>query len=403
MIDSKINVKEEKIDELLTRGVEEIYPSREFLEKKLKKGDSVSVYLGIDPTGPTLHIGHSVVLWKLKQFQNLGHKVVLLIGDFTAMIGDPTDKLAVRTSLTRGEVMKNLESYQEQASAILDFSGDNPVEFRYNSEWHGKMTFADVLRLASHVTVEQMLKRDMFERRMKEGRPIFIHEFLYPLLQGYDSVALDIDGEIGATDQTFNMLTGRTLVKQMLNKEKFVITTKLLVDETGRKMSKTEGNMIALNDSPGEMFGKIMSWPDGMITLGFELCTDVSMGEIERLKCDLKNGINPREVKLYLAHKIVSTYHGAKEADQAKKSFIHAFTNKGMPSDAPEIGVVKGTLICEALLQAGLISSKMECRRLLRQGAISTIDGHKITDPSFSLDANLKLRVGKHRFLNIKV
>ncbi|MCR4314043.1 MAG: tyrosine--tRNA ligase, partial [Candidatus Uhrbacteria bacterium] len=259
-----VSTDSKKIEELLTRGVEKIFPSREFLEARLKEGKQLSLYLGIDPTGPDLHIGHSIQLRKLRQFQDLGHKVILLIGDFTGMIGDPTDKSATRVRLTREQVLANAEKYKEQASKILDFGGKNPVELRYNSEWHAKLSLTEVLELAAHFTVPQMLARDMFKKRMQEGKDVYMHEFLYPLMQGYDSVAMDVDGEVGGNDQTFNMLAGRDLMKAMQGKEKFVIAGKLLADPTGKKMGKSEGNMITLGDSSDDMFGKIMSWTDGM-------------------------------------------------------------------------------------------------------------------------------------------
>ena len=241
-----------KINELLTRGVENIYPKPEFLKERLESGDKLKIYLGIDPTGPTLHLGHVSSMIKLRQFQNLGHQVILLIGSFTAMIGDPTDKMAVRKQLTREQVLQNCKNYLDQASVILNFEGANPAQVKYNDEWLGKLNFHEVIELASHFTVQQMLERDMFEKRINDGKPVHLHEFLYPLMQGYDTVAMDVDGEVGGNDQTFNMLAGRTLLKQMKNKEKFVITTRLLVDSQGSKMGKTTGNMIALADSPEE-------------------------------------------------------------------------------------------------------------------------------------------------------
>ncbi|NQV90203.1 tyrosine--tRNA ligase, partial [Candidatus Uhrbacteria bacterium] len=298
-----VSTDTQKIEQLLTRGVENVYPSREFLEARLKEGKQLSLYLGIDPTGPDLHIGHSIQLRKLKQFQDLGHRIILLIGDFTGMIGDPTDKSSARVRLTRDQVLKNAERYKEQAGRILDFDGENPVEVKYNSEWLGKMSFADVVELASNFTVQQMLERDMFDNRMKEGKPIYMHEFMYPLMQGQDSVSMDVDGEVGGNDQTFNMLAGRTLMKAVSGKEKFVVTDKLLADPTGKKMGKSEGNMITLADSSDEMFGKIMSWTDGMIVTGFEILTEE---DFEAVQKELDEGTNPRELKARLARAIVT-------------------------------------------------------------------------------------------------
>src|SRR3989339_591169 len=268
-----VNANPQKINELLTRGVENIYPKKDFLEAKLKSGKPITLYTGYDPTAPTLHIGHGITMMKLRQFQDLGHKVIMLIGDFTGMIGDPTDKGAARQKLTREQVLANCKNYQEQASSILNFEGANPVAVKYNSEWLGKMNFAGILELTSHFTVQRMMERDMFEKRQEENKPIYLHEFLYPVMQAYDSVAMEVDGEVGGNDQTFNMLAGRDLMKDLQGKEKFVLTMKLLVDSTGKKMGKSEGNMIALADKPEDMFGKVMSWTDEMILKGFELCT----------------------------------------------------------------------------------------------------------------------------------
>src|SRR3989344_3737264 len=237
-----------QIEALLTRGVEAVYPSKDFLRKLLLSGKQLTLYNGIDPTGPTLHIGHGITLHKLAQFQKLGHKIILLIGDFTAMIGDPTDKLATRVKQTKEQVLENAKLYRNQASHFLEFGGGNPAELRYNSEWWSKMTYADGLELASNLTHSQMIKRDMFQKRIEEGKDLFMHELSYPMMQGYDSVAMDVDGEVGGNDQTFNMLVGRDLMKKRMNKEKFVVSTKLLVDPTGKKMGKTEGNMVAFTD-----------------------------------------------------------------------------------------------------------------------------------------------------------
>ncbi|MFA6355172.1 MAG: tyrosine--tRNA ligase, partial [Candidatus Paceibacterota bacterium] len=237
-------------NELLTRGISSIYPNREFLENKIKKGEKLTIYLGIDPTGPTLHLGHAIPIKKLSELQKAGHKIILLMGDFTAMIGDPTDKGAARKQLTHKQVMTNLKNYKKQASSLISFTGKNPAQIKFNSKWLGKMNFEEVLSLASNMTVQQMLERDMFKKRVEEEKPIYLHEFMYPLMQGYDSVAMKVDGEIGGNDQTFNMLCGRDLMKTISGKEKFVITMKLLEDNSGKKMGKTEGNMIALSDTP---------------------------------------------------------------------------------------------------------------------------------------------------------
>ena len=399
-----INTNTTDIEVFLSRGVESVFPSKEVFSKALSSGRKLSMYLGIDPTGPTLHMGHAIPLMKLSELQKLGHKVILLIGDFTAMIGDPTDKMAARKKLSRKEVLENLKLYKKQASRFLDFNGKNKAEIKYNSSWLGKMSFADVVELASNMTVDQMLKRDMFEKRMKEGKPVFIHEFLYPLMQGYDSVAMDVDAEIGGNDQTFNMLTGRDLMKTLKNKEKFVLATKLLVDPSGKKMGKSEGNMITLADSASEMFGKIMSWPDGVIVSGFELCTKASLASIAEERAFLEKGGNPRDAKLRLAHAVAELYHGKDAAHKARESFLSAFSKGDMSSDAKEAWVSKDALISDILVKEGIVASKAEFKRLVGEKALRDLKTGKIIE-SFDARAefDMDLRAGKHRFIKIRL
>ncbi len=335
----KVSTDAKKIDWLLNRAVENVYPSKAEVKKLLQKGERLTVYFGIDPSGPTLHLGHFINFRRLALLQELGHKVILLIGDFTATIGDPTDKAAVRKPLTHDEVLANCKLYKDQAAQVLDFKGSNAVELKFNGEWLGKMKFADVLDLASHFTVQQMLERDMFQTRVKDGKPIHLHEFMYPLMQGYDSVAMDVDGEVGGNDQTFNMLAGRTLMKQLKNKEKFVITNELLVDPTGKKMGKSEGNMIALTDAPEDMYGKVMSWTDGMIVPGFRLCTDASDDVIKKLEAAMKKGENPMAFKRDLAKRVVAWLVGEKEADQAAEHFTNVHQKHATPDEIPELKV----------------------------------------------------------------
>lgn len=392
------------IETLLTRGVKEVFPSKEAVAKTLGER-KISLYLGIDPTGPTLHIGHAIVLMKLAQFQKLGHQVILLIGDFTGMIGDPTDKIDTRKKLTREDVLENAKLYKEQASTFLDFDGDNPVEIRYNSEWHSKMSFGDVLELASHMTVDQMLKRDMFEVRMKDGKPIYIHEFLYPLIQGYDSVAMDVDGEIGGNDQMFNMLAGRTLMRQIKNKDKFVMTMKLLEDHNGKKMGKTEGNMITLTDSAIDMFGKVMSWTDGMILSGFELCTYCTDSEIEEYKKKLQSeNHNPRDIKVQLAKDIVTIYHSTTDADKAEENFNNTFKEGSISEDALDITVTAGDELASVLVEHNIVSSKNELRRLVESGAVTNMTtGEKISNALIPVTESQEIKIGKRRFVKIQV
>ena len=368
----KISKDKDKIDQLLDRGVENVYPSKAFLKKRLESGERLSLYLGIDPTGADLHLGHAIVLKKMREFQDLGHKLILLIGDFTGMIGDPTDKSATRVRQTRKEVLANAKNYAKQAEMIL--SKENPAEIKYNSKWLSKMTFEDVTELASNFTVQQMLERDMFDNRMKEGKPIYLHEFMYPLMQGYDCVAMDVDGEIGGNDQTFNMLAGRTLMKALKKKEKFVLTTKLLTDPTGKKMGKSEGNIIKLDDSADEMFGKVMSWTDGMILSGFELLTNVSDKEIKKIEKDLKGGTNPRDVKAYLGREVVAFFHDVSSAQQASDNFDATFKNKQAPKDVDTLKIKTKMSIVEVLMKAGFASSSSDARRLVKGGGVKVDD-----------------------------
>ncbi|HRY62325.1 MAG TPA: tyrosine--tRNA ligase [Candidatus Paceibacterota bacterium] len=391
----------EQINDVITRGVENIYPSADFLRAKLERGEKLTIYLGIDPTGPTLHLGHAIALKKLSEFQALGCKIIMLIGDFTAMIGDPTDKKATRKQLTREEVLNNCKLYKKQASVFLNFKGDNPAELKYNSKWLAKMNFEDVLNLASKMTVSQMLERDMFENRMKEGRPIFLHEFMYPLMQGYDSVAMDVDGEVGGNDQTFNMLVGRNLLKELKNKEKFVLTMKLLTDNSGTKMGKTEGNMLSLIDDANMMYGKVMAWEDSLMWNAFVLCTNVDAEEIEKMKAEVSGGKNPRDIKMRLAYEIARIYYGDSKAKKAEKEFVKTFQKKETPDEMEEIKVNVGDLLADVLVVRGFVKSKSDFRRLVEEGAV-TIDGEKISDFQIKIEkTNVVLKIGKKRFIKL--
>jgi tyrosyl-tRNA synthetase len=400
---NEITTDIDKIKKILERGVENVFV-KEKLEQKLISGQKLRVYLGIDPTGPTLHMGHTIPLMKLRQFQELGHEVILLMGDFTAMIGDPTDKLATRKQLARQDVLTNLKKYKRQASKFLKFTGPNKALFKFNSKWLSKMKFGDVLDLASKMTVDQMLKRDMFVRRSEEGKPIFIHEFMYPLMQGYDSVAMDVDVEVGGNDQTFNMLAGRHLVSSILNKDKSVIAMKLLEDNTGKKMGKTEGNMVSFEDSPSEMFGKVMSWNDSLIGIGFELCTTVSVEEIKSFTDNLSSGVNPRDIKMKLAQEIVKMYHSQKKAKDAEKNFIQTFQKKEIPDVLEQVKIKSGERLMDSMVEKQIVESKGEFRRLVEGGAITDLEtGEKIIDPNHVLVMSQKIKIGKRRFVEITV
>jgi len=389
--------RDERTTELLTKGVSQIFPNIEFLQKKLSDNGPLSVYLGFDPTAPSLHLGHAIQLRKLRAFQDLGHKVILLMGDFTATIGDP-DKLSTRAPLTRKQVLNNLKNYKKQASPYIRFSGKNAATIKFNARWLSKLKFADILELASCITVEQLLKRDMFQKRIEENRPLYLHEFMYPLMQGYDSVAMDVDGEIGGTDQMFNMLAGRTLMKQIKNKEKFVLTLKLLEDATGKKMGKTEGNAVSLTDSPREMYGKVMSWADSIIPVALELCTDMSMKEIDTF---LTTTTHPKEQKMRLAFEIVRANSGEVDAKDAAAHFAALFERGETPTDALEVRALATTK--ETLLSSGVVSSAAELRRLILSGSISsTTTNEKLSVDS--LDRPIlkdTYRIGKHRFVRV--
>ncbi|MDP2631363.1 MAG: tyrosine--tRNA ligase [Candidatus Uhrbacteria bacterium] len=399
----KASTNKEKIKEILTRGVEEVYPKPDALEKALKSGKRLRLYVGIDPTSELLHIGHAIALRKLRQFQDLGHEVILLIGSFTGMIGDPTDKSATRTKLTQKEVLENAATYKKQASKIISFTGRNAAKIMFNHKWLGKMNLADVVELASNFTVQQMGERDMFERRMKEGKPVYLHEFLYPLMQGYDSVAMDVDLEIGGSDQMFNMLAGRTLMRAMKDKEKMVMTLKLLATSEGKKMSKTESGFIALSDPPEQMYGKIMAMADDMILSYFELATEVPMEEIEGMRLALKKGMNPRDVKARLAQTVVVANHGEKAAEVASAHFDTVFRQHDAPEDIIEFNLEKSQNIVEVLVNTKLALSKSEARRLLAQKAIK-LDGVVVTGQDINVDGSAEgtiLQRGKRQFVRL--
>src|SRR4030043_382699 len=397
---SKIIADTNKIKEVLEKGVEKIYPSKEALEKTLKSGTRIKLYCGFDPTSPNLHIGSAVQFRKLAQFQKLGHEVIMLIGDFTTMIGDPTDKSAARKKITRKEILKNAKNYKNLARKILRFSGENPAKIMYNSQWNEKLTFVELIELASNFTVQQMIIRDMFQERLKKDRPIYLHEFLYPLTQAYDSWELDVDLEVGGNDQTFNMLCGRDLMKVLKNKEKFVLTTKLLMDPLGKKMGKTEGNMINLDEKPNEMYGKIMSWPDSLIFPGFELCTDLSIEEVNQIK---KKKNKPRDDKARLAREIVAIHHNKVVAQKAEKEFNRVFKERGTPSEVKSYKLgVKNLNILDLLFKTGLAFSKSEAQKLGEQGA-KKID--KSTVKNWRVKINIKkgiiIQAGKRKFIKL--
>ncbi|MBI4101495.1 MAG: tyrosine--tRNA ligase [Candidatus Nealsonbacteria bacterium] len=389
----EIKIDSQKIEEVLTRGVERIYPSWEELEKVLRSGRKIRLYNGIDPTGK-LHLGHLAVLRKLRQFQNLGHEVIVLIGDFTAMIGDPTDKAAVRKPLTRSQVLENAKNYAKQIGRILDLKKPN-VKFLHNAKWSNELKPADLLEIFSSFTVARLLERDMFQKRIQEGKDILLHEFVYPVFQAYDSVAMDVDLEVGGNDQTFNMLRGRDLMRKMKNKEKFVMALKLLTDPSGKKMGKSEGNFVSLEESPQEMYGKIMAWPDSLLESGFEMLTDVPMEEIKKM--------GPRDAKARLAREIVTACHDVKEAREAEEEFSRIFQKGELPSEVPSVKVPEKTLqLLDLVVRAGLASSKSEAKRLVIQGGLK-IDN--IVERDWRKTVQIKkgtvLQAGKRNFAKV--
>jgi tyrosyl-tRNA synthetase len=394
--------KQQKIKEVLTRGVGEIYPNPKALEKVLKSDKKIRIYNGIDPTGK-LHIGHGVVLLKLRQFQDLGHEIIVLIGDFTAQIGDPTGKLSSRKQLTPKEIKKNSANYKELVGRILDLRKSN-IKFLHNEEWTNRLKPVNMLEVASHFTVARLLERDMFQRRIKGGKNIYLHEFLYPVFQAYDAVTMNVDMQIGGTDQTFNMLAGRTLMKKMKNKEKFVLTTRLLEDPTGAKMSTTGTNMVNLDDNPKDMYGKIMSWPDGLIVPAFEIATNVSMPEVIQIKKELKAGKNPKTLKMLLAYTIVKMYQGTNAAIAAEENFKQVFQEKLNPDEMPVFKTKKRNII-DVLVATKLASSKSEARRLIKQGGVR-VDTKVVKDENFKIGKidkdGVVIQKGKRHFAKIK-
>jgi len=390
---------------LISHGVADLLPEDEFkkkLEKSVATNTPLIVKLGLDPTAPDIHLGHTVVLRKLKLFQDFGHKVIILIGDFTARIGDPTGKSVTRPPLTEEQVITNAKTYQEQIFKVLD---PEKTEVRFNSEWLSKLDFADVLKLASKYTVARMLERDDFHKRYTEGRPISIHEFMYPLMQGYDSVALKADVEFGGTDQTFNLLMGRHLQGEEGMPEQTIITMPILEGLDGvQKMSKSLGNYIGISEAPSEMYGKAMSIPDELMMRYFMLVTDMSIEEQEQLSKDLESGVaHPRDVKMKLAHTIVRLYHGEEAANFGQEEFIRVFQKHAMPTDIPEYKVAiteEPVFVPQLLSDAGLTASNGEARRSIKAGAFK-IDGEKCNEEHIVLKDGMVLQVGKRKFIKI--
>ncbi len=386
--------------EILKRNVVDLVSEEELLER-LKERRPLRVKLGVDPSRPDLHLGHLVVLKKLRQFQDLGHHVILIIGDFTAMIGDPSGRSETRPMLSEEEVRQNAETYAEQAFRVLD---PDKTELRYNGEWLFPLNFADVIRLSSKYTVARMLERDDFSKRFKEGIPISISEFLYPLAQAYDSVAIEADVELGGTDQLFNLLVGRKIQEEYGQRPQIVMTMPLVEGTDGKlKMSKSYGNYVAFNDPPEEMFGKLMSIPDTLIIKYMKLMTDIPEEEIEDYERRMKNReINPRDVKLKLAYVITEFFHGSEKARKARDEFIRVFSKRELPSEMEVVEVDPPVPLVDLLVSIGAASSRSEARRLISQGGVR-LNGEKITDihSKIDVDSEKVLRVGKRKFFKL--
>lgn len=396
----------EQLD-LIKRGAVEIIPEDELikkLEKSSKENKPLNIKLGCDPTRPDLHLGHSVVLRKLAQFQSLGHQAILIIGDFTALIGDPSGRNSTRPPLSPEEIKENAKSYVEQAGKILDL---DKLKIVYNSEWLGSMNFQEVIKLASKYTVARMIERDDFTKRFGKGIPISLHEFLYPLAQAMDSVAIKSDVELGGTDQKFNLLVGRDIQREYNIEPQCILTMPLLVGTDGvEKMSKSYDNYIGINDSAKEIFGRALSIPDDLIYTYYELATDISSEKLSEVKNKLESGENPRDIKRDLAKTIVEMYHSAEAASASEEEFDRIFVNKGLPDEIPQKEFPSGNSIgiLNLIVEVGFAGSNGEARRLVQQGGVS-IDNEKISD--FKLEIELKnsfiLKVGKRKFIEIKV
>lgn len=390
--------------DLITRGTDEVIKPGD-LEERLKSGKTLRVKVGFDPTAPDLHLGHTVIINKMRQFQDLGHTVIFLIGDFTGMIGDPTGKNVTRKPLTREDVEANAETYAQQVFKILD---REKTEVRFNSEWINKLGSEGMIRLAAKYTVARMLERDDFENRYKQGEPIAVHEFLYPLAQGYDSVCLEADVEMGGTDQKFNLLVGRHLQQQYGQKPQIIITLPLLEGLDGvQKMSKSLDNYVGITDAPDEMFGKLMSISDDLMWRYFDLLSFRPSAELDEFRARVAGGENPRDIKFLLCEEIVERFHDRAAADAARETFIARFRQGEMPEDIPEQVIEagdEGVGIAAALTACGLTSSNSEAFRMIKQGGVR-IDGEKVSDRSLQLEQGFEgiLQVGKRNFRKLHV
>lgn len=394
-------IDQKRIDELFARGtVTDVFPSKELLVKRLLAGEKIKIYYGLDPTHTAIHLGHAKNMIFLEELRQLGNEVIILFGDFTAQIGDPTDKSATRKQLTKEDISRNMADWVRQISPLIDFKDKkNPATIRHNSEWLSKLSFTDVLNLSSNFTVQQMIERDMYQKRLKEGSPIYLHEFMYPLMQGYDSVAMDVDAELCGTDQIFNALAGRTLMKKLKDKEKFVIALNLVANPlTGQLMSKSNGTGVFIDQSANDLFGALMALPDPMIDPLFMNCTRIPLSEKDTV---ISQG--PRMAKAIIAKDIVKRFHGEKAAESAEKTFEATFAKGGVPDDVLEIKLDKGVPLADVLIKVGVVPSKTEWRRLVTDGAVRDDKDTKITDPYFAPTETIVLKIGKRRFVKVVI
>ncbi len=390
------------IQRLLTRSVTEVF-DREHLKKALSSARKLRVKFGIDPTGPKIHLGRAIPLRKLREFQDLGHTAVLIVGDFTAQVGDPSDKLSKRPMLTQAEIKKNLKDYKKQLGKIVDLS---KAEVHFNSAWLKKLSFQEIATLAESFSIQQMLERRNFKERFEKHEEISLREFLYPLMQGYDSVAVKADVEIGGFDQLFNLMAGRTIQRHYGQMQQDVLTCAMLEGTDGRKMSTSWGNVITIVDEPNDMFGKIMSLRDELIGKYFLLCTDLEEGEIHRLENDIDSKqINPRDAKLLLAREIVALYHGEKAAAAAEKEFEKVFQKKELPTNVQVVRLPQGHIpVADLLVAANLAASMSVARRLVAQGGVK-VGGYRVTDPKHQVTVSregILVQVGKRRFVEVR-
>ncbi len=394
-----VDTNPDKIEALLSRSVKEILPDKEALRERLMSGERLRIYIGTDATGTSLHLGHSTNYLVMERFRELGHEAIFLVGDFTSRIGDPTDKSdAARKQLSREEVVANTKTWLSQVAPIIKVDDPvNPVKVMYNHDWLASLNFEDIIGLASHFTVQQMIERDMFEKRLRENKPLYLHELFYPLMQGYDSVAMEVDIELCGSDQTFNALAGRTLLKKLKDKEKFVFVTTLLENpKTGEKMmSKSEGTGVYLDFPPETMYGAVMAQPDENMRQLFVDCTTLPLGEIDEI---FTTETNPRDIKMRLAFEITKLYHGESGAGAGQAHFVQAFQSKQVPEEVLEIAQP----YLENLLQTEVVASKSELRRLFEAGGVRVVPSEeKLTELPESVAEPLVLRIGKRRFVRL--